>query len=265
MSVTLILFIILFILMMIIGGGRGIKSFFTLFTNFFTLFFMLIIICNKVDPIKVTIVGAIIITYITLISANGLNQKTIASLLSVTLVVIITMILVYKMAYNAKIQGFGNEQMESISTLSLYVQLNFAQISICEILIGLLGAIIDVSISISSSMYEIYKSNVLKTKYELLKSGMNIGKDILGTMTNTLLFAYIGGFMTLIIYFKELHYSIGDILNAKVFCSEVFQIFSGGIGIILIIPVTTVVTFMILYFEKRIHFKSTAVNNDTSQ
>lgn len=94
-----------------------------------------------------------------------------------------------------------------------YVHIDFTKIVICQILIGLLGAIVDVSISISSSMNEVYKNNLTIRKNELLKSGLNIGKDILGTMTNTLLFAYIGGFMTLIIYFNELHYSITDIIK----------------------------------------------------
>ncbi|NYC47782.1 putative membrane protein [Clostridium beijerinckii] len=121
------------------------------------------------------------------------------------------------MSMNAQIQGFSNEQAETVAFLSLYVQLNFSKIVICEILIGLLGAIIDVSISISSSMNEIYKNDPMSSKNSLFKSGMNIGKDILGTMTNTLLFAYISGFMTLIIYFNELNYPISTIINEKVF------------------------------------------------
>ena len=100
-------------------------------------------------------------------------------------------------------------------------------------------------------MNEIHKSDLLITQKSLFESGMNIGKDILGTMTNTLLFAYIGGFMTLIIYFNELHYSLADILNAKVFCAEVFQILCGGIGIILIIPITAFVSSKILFLKEK--------------
>ena len=106
-------------------------------------------------------------------------------------------------------------------------------------------------------MLEIYKSDETATKYSIFKSGMNVGKDILGTMTNTLLFSYIGGFMTLIIYFNELHYSLGDILNAKVFCAEVFESLCGGIGIILIIPITAFITAEILFIKKN----NKALNN----
>lgn len=249
MNLIMVLLITLFILMITIGGSRGAKSFFTLFINIIIIFIMLILIASKLDPIKVTILSSIIISSITLFYINGFNKKTLSSLLSVTLVVLLTMLITYKIGTNAKIQGFGSEQYESISSLSLYVQLDFSKIVVCEVLVGLLGAIIDVSISISSSMNELYKNDLLSSQNNLFKSGMNIGKDILGTMTNTLFFAFISGFMTLIIYFTELHYSIVDVLNSKVFCAEVFQILCSGIGIILIIPITAFITSKILFLK----------------
>ena len=252
MNVTLVLLLILFLLMSIIGGHRGIKSFFTLFFNFMILFFMLILIGARLDPIKVTIYGSIIISCVTLFFINGFNKKTLSSLISVVIVVLLTMLMTYNLGNNARIQGFGTEQAETITALSIYVQLDFSKIVICQVLLGLLGAIIHVSISISSSMHEVYKNDPIISKRSLQKSGMNIGKDILGTMTNTLLFAYIGGFMTLIIYFNELHYTISDILNAKVFCSEIFQVLCGGIGIALIIPVTAFIAAEFLFSKVNI-------------
>lgn len=249
MSVPFILLIILLLLMTIVGGQRGVKSFFTLFFNFIMMFILLILIGAKFDPIKVTIVGCIIISLITLFFINGINVKTVSSLLSVTLVVILTMLITYNISSNSNLQGFSKEQLETTAYLSVYVQLNFAKVFICEILFGLIGAIIDVSISISSSMYEIYKNTASITHGSIFKSGLAIGKDILGTMTNTLLFTYIGSFMTLIIYFNELHYSFSDIVNAKIFCSEIFQSLCGGIGIILIIPITAFICSRFLFLK----------------
>lgn len=247
MNVNLILLIILFALMSTIGGRRGVKSFFTLIFNFLILFFMIILIIAKFDPIKITLIFCIFISIITLFYINGVNIKTVSSLFSITIVVLLTLLTTYKIGYNAQIQGFGKEHAETLTFLSVYVQLNFKKIVFCEILIGLLGAIIDVSISISSSIYEIYKNNTDTSKKTLFVSGINVGRDILGAMTNTLFFAYIGGFMTLIIYFKELNYSFSSIINAKVFCSEVFHSLCGGIGIILIIPITSFITTEMLY------------------
>jgi len=252
MNIILILLLILLILMTVVGGTRGVQSFLTLILNFFTLFFMIILIGAKIDPIKVTFIGAMIISFFSLFFINGYNKKTVSSLLSVTIVIALVMLTTYQMGINAQIQGFSNEQIDTVSFYSLFVQIDFSKIVICEILIGLLGAIIDVSISISSSMNEIYKNDLLISQYELFKSGMNIGKDILGTMTNTLFFAYVSGFMTLLIYFNQLNYSLSTILNAKVFCSEVFQSICCGIGIILIIPITAFITSKLLFFTKGI-------------
>lgn len=261
MNIPFILLIILFILMAVVGGERGRKSFFTLLLNFLIVIIMIILIAVKLDPMKVTVIGCIIITFTTLMFTSGVNIKTISSLISVTVVVMLTMLITYNMGNNAKIQGFGLEQIESIAYFSTYVQVDFTKVVICQILIGLLGAIIDVSISISSSIYEIHNSDLSIPQNSLIKSGMNIGKDILGTMTNTLLFAYIGGFMTLIIYFNELHYKMADIINAKVFCSEVFQGLCGGIGIILIIPVTAFITSRLITL-KHIHKENSSLQND---
>ncbi len=265
MNTAVVLLLILFVLMAAIGGTRGVKSFFTLCLNFITLFIMLGLIVFKLDPIKVTVFGSIIITSITLFYINGINRKTVAALLSVTLVVLLTLLLTYKMGTNANIQGFSTEQSESVAYLTQNVQVNFVKIVICEILLGLLGAIIDVSISIASSMQEIYRHDSLVTRQDLLRSGMKIGRDILGTMTNTLLFAYIGGFLPLIIWFSKLNYTLSDILNAKVFVSEVFQILSSGIGIILIIPVTALITSAVLFLGRSQKSESVWDDGDGSE
>jgi len=249
MTVPFILFVILLILMIAVGGKKGAKSFFTLILNFFTLFLMIGLMTLGVDPIKITVYGCIIISSITLFYINGVNKKTVSSLVSVIIVVLLNILLTLKMGTAAKLQGFGKEQAEAVLCLSVYVHINFSRVVISVILIALLGAIIDVSISISSSMNEIYMNNTSITKNSLFKSGMNIGLDILGTMTNTLLFAYISGFMTLIIWFVTMSYTFTDIINAKVFCAEVFQIISSGIGIILIIPVTALVTSLMIFIK----------------
>lgn len=250
MNIILILLIILFILMIFVGGKRGMQSFFTLILNFFTLYFMLILIVAKIDPIKTTFVGAIIISFFSLFFLNGFNRKTLSSLISVIIVILLVMACVYKTSINSNIQGFSSEQTDLVSFYNLYVQLNFSKIVICEVLIGLLGAIIDVSISISSSMNELYNANPQISTRKLFISGMNIGKDILGTMTNTLFFAYISSFMTLMIYFKQLHYSLSTIINAKVFCSEFFQSICCGIGIVLIIPLTAFISSNLVKYKK---------------
>lgn len=246
MSVTFVLMIILLFLMVMVGENRGLKSFAILIVNFFTFFVMLKLISSGIDPVKATVIGCVGISFITLFLINGFNKKTVSSFLAVCLVVLLTILLVYKTGSDARLQGFSNENPGTAAYLSYYVHIDFSKLVICEILIGLIGAIIDVSISISSSMHEIFSNNLYINKHDLLKSGINIGRDILGTMANTLLFAYIGGFMTLLLWFDITNYPLGKLINSKLFCPEVFQILCSGIGIILIIPATAIVTSAIL-------------------
>ncbi|MDT8718607.1 YibE/F family protein [Clostridium sp. 19966] len=259
MSVQALLLIILFILMAVIGGNRGIKSFFVLFFNFIMFFIMMILIALNLNPIVVTVIIATIITASTLFFINGVNQKTTASLIAVILVVLLTMLAIYKLGTESQIQGFGKEQTESIAYFSVDIGISFTKIVICEALIGLLGAITDVAISIASSLNELHVNNPDISKKSLIKSGINIGRDILGTMINTLLFAYISEFMTLLIYFRDVKYSGADIINNKIFCAEMFQILSSGLGIILIIPVTAFITANILLIK---HSSDSKPNNN---
>jgi len=141
-----------------------------------------------------------------------------------------------------KTGGFGIEELEEISMFSYDINLNMNTIMTSLILIGLIGAITDTSIAISSALYEVYYNNKLLSRKSLFNSGLNIGKDILGTTVNTLLFAFLGEFLTLIIWFKSLSYSLDQTINSKVLTAEVIKILFSNIGCILIIPITAFIT-----------------------
>ncbi|MEN8906049.1 MAG: YibE/F family protein [Clostridiales bacterium] len=251
MSSNFILLIILFILLVAIGGKRGFKTFISTFINFILLFMMIILISKKYNSIKVTVIFSIVIVAFTLFFVNGINKKTLSALLSVSFAMIITLLITYSIGINAKLQGFSQEETEAFSHLSTDIQLDFIKIFTVQVFIGLLGALIDVSIGISSSMNEIHKNNPKIHTRALITSGMNIGKDVIGTMTNTLLFAFIGGFLSLAIYLSKFEYSFSTLINNKIICSEIFQILCSGIGIVLIVPITTYITSKILNLSFR--------------
>ena len=140
------------------------------------------------------------------------------------------------------IAGFGYESYEEINMFSYDVRIDFTDIAISMILISLIGATVDTSIAISSALYEIYDNNKTLTKKELFKSGMSVGRDILCTTSNTLLFAFLGDFMTLLIWFYKGKYSILEIVNAKTFVAEMIRILFSAIGCIIIIPITAYIT-----------------------
>lgn len=237
-----ILILILLALMVYIDKKRGVKLFISLCANFIILMVLFYLMALGINPIIVSLIGCFIVSYIILYFVNGKNVKTTSSLKSIVVVLIILALLIFTMTYFSRIAGFGIEAFEEINMFSYDVRIDFTDIAIALILISLIGASVDSSIAISSALYEVYENNKSLTEKELFNSGMNIGKDILCTTTNTLLFAFLGDFMTLVIWYFKGGYTFLEIINAKAFCAELIRILFSAIGCLLVIPITSYIT-----------------------
>lgn len=260
MNVLVCLSIILFVLMKLISGEKGTRSFIALFLNFgITLLTVLLMTREAFNPIFLTMIACIFISCINLFYINTINLKSVISFIATLMTLFFLVGLIFIFVEKAMIQGFGIEEIEELSFFNLYVGVNFLEIASCTIIMGSIGAITDTSISISSAMNEIFIHNPFMDRYNLFKSGMNVGKDILGTTTNTLYFAFIGGYLALIVWFKDLSYSLSEVINSKVFSSEVISIFCIGTGAILIIPITAWLTAFMLTRRKKNVFVSEEV------
>ena len=241
MNVLVVLSAILFILMVLIGGRKGVRSFISLFLNFgvliLTVFFLL---DPAMNPIILILIACAIISCINLFYINEVNSKTKTAFLSTVITIVFLVLLIFIMTDKLMIQGFSEEQVEELSTLfSLYIGLDFVKIAAAMIIVSTIGAITDVAISITSPMQEIFDQNPGITKKDLFISGIRIGRDILGSNTNTLFFAFFGGYLALLLWVKDMEYSIGEIANSKIFTSELLIILSAGIGIAMIIPIAS--------------------------
>ncbi|MGM0840070.1 MAG: YibE/F family protein [Bacillota bacterium] len=243
MTVQLYLAAILFILMITIGGKKGARSFVALFLNFGVLLFTIILMNDpNLNPIILTLIACTLISCISLFFISEINIKTVTAFLSTIITTGLLLFFILMLTDQAMIQGFSEEETEEIGAFSLFVGVDFVKIGASMIIMSTIGAIIDLSISISSPMREIAYHNPGISRKDLFSSGLSIGRDILGTSTNTLFFAFFGGYMGLLIWFKDLSYSIGEIVNSKVFSSEMIFIGSAGIGVALAIPVTSWIT-----------------------
>ena len=239
---NIILIILLFLLMIYIDIKRGIKLFLSIIFNFIILMIIFYLIALGLNPIICSLMGCFIISYIILYYVNEKNIKTESSLKSVIIVLIILSFLIFFVTKISRIAGFGYESYEEINMFSYDVKIDFTNIAISMILISLIGATVDSSIAISSALYEVYDNNKNLSKKELFLSGMNIGRDILCTTNNTLMFAFLGEFMTLLIWFYKGEYSFLEIINAKTFVSEMIKILFSAVGCIIVIPITAYIT-----------------------
>lgn len=243
MNALFCLAVILFILMVLIGGKKGAKSFIALFLNFAVLLLTILIMTDpNANPIILTLIACTIISCINFFFINEVNNKTITAFVSTIITLAILLFFIVIVTEKSMIQGFGEEETEELSMFSLYLGVDFVKIGAAMIIMSTIGAIIDVAISIASPMRELYNHNQQVSRKDLFSFGISIGRDILGTNTNTLFFAFFGGYLAMLIWFKDLSYSLGDIVNSKIFSSEMINILCAGIGVALIIPITSWIT-----------------------
>ncbi|KGR79153.1 YibE/F family protein [Ureibacillus manganicus] len=251
MNVLLLLSGILFLLMSLIGGRKGIRSFFAIFLNFAvimtTVFFMH---DPHINPVMLTLAACVVISCINLFYINEINGKTKTAFLSTIITTVILILFITVITNKAMIQGFGEEEIEELGAFSFNIGIDFVKIAVSVIIMSTIGAITDAAIAISSPMREMQYHHPHIGRNELFRFGLSIGRDILGTSTNTLFFAFFGGYLALLIWFKDLSYSISEIVNSKVFSAELITILCAAIGVTLVIPVTSWITAYFLVKNK---------------
>ena len=251
MNALVVLAAILFILMAVIGRGKGVRSFLAIFFNFIVIFIAVIFMNDpKANPIIITLIACIFISVINLFYINEVNKKTKTAFISTVISTIVLLLFIFIIADRARIQGFGEEEIQELGMFSLHIGVDFVKIAVSVIIMSTIGAITDAAIAISSPMREIHYHNPDISRQDLFKSGLSIGKDILGTSTNTLFFAFFGSYLALLIWFKDLSYSTGEIINSKIFNAEMITILCAGIGVTLVIPITSWITAYFLVARK---------------
>src|SRR5699024_1033 len=202
MNTLWLLSIILFMLMIGIAGKKGARSFISLFLNFLVVLLTVWIMTDPhANPIILTIIACTIVSSINLFYINQVNSKTITAFIASLITIIILISFIYMMTKKAMFQGFGEEEIDEISVFSLYLGIDFVKVGAAVIIMSTIGAITDVAISITSPMREVFRHHPDISQKELFLSGLNVGRDILGSNTNTLFFAFIGGYMGLLLWF----------------------------------------------------------------
>lgn len=239
-----ILFVVLLIL---IGGLKGFKSVITLvITGVVIIGVMLPMILKGFSPLIVTTLCAIFISLMTFFIIGGINSKSVAALIGTTGGVIFAGILAYVMGSLVKLTGLSSDDASMLMYIPQGIAFDFRSLLFSGIIVGTLGAVMDVAMSISSSMYELRELNPDICYKSFVRSGLNIGKDIMGTMSNTLILAYTGSSIPLLLLFMSYDTPIAKILNLDLIATEVVRALVGSIGLIVAIPITALTAGFIL-------------------
>ncbi len=253
MDWTFAIVMLFVLLLLLIGGWKGFKSLIALGFTILSIFEILIpSIVIGYNPLLVTIFISAFVTIFTMLMIADFSTKSVAATLGTISGVIVAGFLAIGVGYLTHLTGISSEESRAI-LLSPTLSVDLKGLLFAGILIGAIGAIMDVSMSISSSIHEIYKANPKSNLKSLFTSGMNVGRDIMGTMSNTLILAYTGGALPLLFMYSAYKVSFMKILNLELITTEILRAVVGSIGLIMSVPLTSFIAslLLILFVTKR--------------
>ncbi|OGI04270.1 MAG: hypothetical protein A2Y25_09360 [Candidatus Melainabacteria bacterium GWF2_37_15] len=226
------------VLLLAIGGKKGLRSLISLGVTTFLIFFVLVPAILNSYPIIPSAIGvSLISTIMTMTIVGGWNLKSLSASLGTIISVTIAGLVSLLVIHSAPLSGFHDQ--ESSMLWMARPDLDFTEILAASVIIAALGAVMDVGMSIASSINEIKNANKDLTPVELIKSGMNVGRDIMGTMSDTLIMAYIGGAFSLMLLAANAPFI--KLINLNSIATEITAAITGSIGIVLCVPITAAI------------------------
>lgn len=238
-----IFWIVLFLVFIaLVAGSRGIKSTVALVISIYIiLFFDISLIMNGFNNVLITILTVILCTIFSTLILYGYSKMSLINMISVSVSFIFVSILVKLMSIGLNISGYNLENVgELILVIGKEWKLNIENLLFSTVAISALGASMDVSVSIASALREIQSLNKDVSSKKLFKSGMSIGKDIIGTMVNTLVFAFIGSsLVSIIIFILHGTNTFNRVVSSDFFAVEITKALIGISVVIIMVPVTS--------------------------
>lgn len=235
------LIIAFMILLIVIGGIKGLKALVALGFTVLAIYKVLLpALMQGHSPLTLTVIVLTVVTLLTMLIVAGFTRKSLAATLGTIAGVIIAGLLAYWVGNLAHLSGFATEE----SRMLLYVdnlKLDMRGLLFSGIIIGALGAIMDVAMSVASAVEEVHKANPRLSRWQLITAGMNVGRDIMGTMANTLILAYTGGALPFLLLYMAYSTSMVRVFNSELIATEVVRAIVGSIGLIFSVPITAVI------------------------
>ncbi len=238
---------IFFILLLLIGKKKGLTSIISIISTIALIFFMLLpMILSGFCPIASAVLTGIISTIITIYLVGGLNSKSSSAIIGTSISLIFAGALSMLAIYFAHLTGFAGE--ENMFLYTARPDLSFTGILSASMIISALGALMDTAVSIASTVNEIFETDKSLSVKQLFKSGMNVGRDIIGTMSNTLILVYLGSSLTLVLLSSNI--DMNKFFNLNQVATEILSALTGSIAILFCVPITAIIAAYLIKKQK---------------
>ena len=242
--------ILYLVVLVLVGGKQGVKGGIGLvFTFFSILLWYLPMVYRGFSPFWSAVFICIITTLVTMLLIGGFTKKTLVATIGTVGGVLTAGISATLFSLASGITGYNVSDIETLMTLWTVQGIQVGSLLFAGLLISSLGAVMDVAMSIGSSMSEILSQNPSLNRKELWKAGIRVGRDMMGTDSNTLILAFAGGSLSMLLldYAYDLPYL--QIINSNNIGIAIMQGLSGSFGVVLSVPIT-VAAGAVLYTMK---------------
>ena len=249
-SATLLWLSVIFCALLIyVGRKKGLYSLVSIVLTILLITHVLSpLILAGVNPVAAAMLICFLSTAVTMYLVGGFNAKSTSAMIGAILSLIFAAVLSLITIYTAHLTGFATEN--SMFLYTAHPELDFIGITISTMVLATLGAVMDVAMSIASTINEIYEVDNTKTVKELFVSGMNVGRDIIGTMANTLILVYLGGSLPLLLLAGNI--DLQKFINLNQVVTEIASALIGTIGTVICVPFTAIAASqMIKHFKHK--------------
>ena len=249
-SMPIYIFIALFLgALCLIGGKKGIKSAIAIVFSFICIVYLFFpMIMKGHSPFVSAIFTATIITAVTIFLINGFTIKAVSAILATFCGLLIAGITADCFGYFTSLSGYNVSNIESLLFIGQNTLIDVGELLFAGVLFASLGAVMDIAMDVSSAVHELHLKNPDLKPKELFKSGMNVGRDIMGTMSTTLILAFFGGSLGVWVldYVYDLPYL--QLINSNSIGIEIMQGISGSFGVILTVPIVAAFSAWFPYY-----------------
>jgi len=235
----LLIFAIFVVIAFLVGSWTGLRSLLGMLIGLGVIvFFIIPQIAGGRNPVVVSVIGSIIFLGLSLYLVYGWKPMTHAAVISMALALLITGALSFVFIRLARLTGFGNEDMMFLMQQS-QIPINMRGILLAGIIIGSLGVLDDLVVGQSSSVFQLHAANQSLTFRDLFTRAMTIGRDHVSASVNTLVLAYAGESLPMLLLFSITNVNLGMALNVSYIAEEIVRALAGTIGLFISIPIAT--------------------------
>ncbi|MEA3305166.1 MAG: YibE/F family protein [Patescibacteria group bacterium] len=230
--------LIVFVLIARFGGWQGVRGIGALILSLSFIFYVLVpAISSGVNPLFITFGGLFLVALVNITFILGFNKKSLIAVLGTMFGMGASAIAMNILGYFAHLNALTTEDLRRLMVYA--PNLDLTSILYAGILIGAIGAVIDVAVSITAAIDEVRKQNPDISRKEIVQSGMKVGRDIIGAMVDTLVYAYTGSAFALILLFAATqNIDLVEILNLGYVANELARALIGAFALVLTIPAT---------------------------